>query len=234
MTRLWPSVFGMAQVVEPATILRWALGRGSGVIGAGNHESGQGGRGLIATLRDLIRRMSRENPLWGAPRIHGELLKLGFKLAKSTACRIGMDRPYSPPPNGYSEPAGAQGTRGEAHAMPSKADTAVARTIGIDTGKNTLHMIGLDEKRRGQWCLREKVSRTRIATRLANVPPCLIGIEAGMASHHVARELVALGHEVEQLPPAYSKPFRQGRKNDFRDAHAVAEAADARQRGAFR
>ena len=107
--------------------------------------------------------------------------------------------------------------------MPSKADTAVARTIGIDTGKNTLHMIGLDEK--GAIVLREKVSRTRIATRLANVPPCLIGIEAGMASHHVARELVALGHEVKQVPPAYSKPFRQGHKNDFRDAHAVAEAA---------
>ena len=108
--------------------------------------------------------------------------------------------------------------------MPSKADTAVARTIGIDTGKNTLHMIGLDEK--GAIVLREKVSRTRIATRLANVSPCLIGIEAGMASHHVARELVALGHEVKQVPPAYSKPFRQGHKNDFRDAHAVAEAAE--------
>src|SRR3974390_758246 len=106
--------------------------------------------------------------------------------------------------------------------MPSKADTAIARTIGIDTGKNTLHMIGLDEK--GAIVLREKVSRTRIAARFVNVPPCLVGIEAGMASHHIARELAALGHEVKQVPPAYSKPFRQGHKNDFRDAHAVAEA----------
>ncbi len=54
-----------------------------------------------------------------------------------------------------------------------------------------------------------------------NMPPCLIGIEAGMASHHVARELAALGHEAKRVPPAYSKPFRQGHKNDFRDAHAV-------------
>ena len=59
-----------------------------------------------------------------------------------------------------------------------------------------------------------------------NLPPCLVGIEAGMASHYVARELVALGHEVKQVPPAYSKPFRQGHKNDFRDAHAVAEAVE--------
>ena len=105
--------------------------------------------------------------------------------------------------------------------MPSKTDTAVAHTIGIDTGKNTLHMIGLDEK--GAIVLREKVSRIRIAARFVNVPPCLIGIEAGMASHHIARELTALGHEVKQVPPAYSKPFRQGHKNDFRDAHAVGK-----------
>ena len=92
--------------------------------------------------------------------------------------------------------------------MPSKTDTAVAHTIGIDTGKNTLHMIGLDDEN-GAIVLREKVSRTRIAARFVNVPPCLIGIEAGMASHHIARELAALGHKVKQVPPAYSKPFRQ-------------------------
>jgi transposase len=106
--------------------------------------------------------------------------------------------------------------------MPSKTDAAVARTIGIDTGKNTLHLIGLDEK--GAIVLREKVSRGRIVARLANAPRCLIGIEAGMATHYVARELIALGHKVRQVPPAYAKPFRQGHKNDFRDAHAVAEA----------
>jgi transposase len=89
-------------------------------------------------------------------------------------------------------------------------------------GKNTLHLIGLDA--RGAIMLREKVARGRIALRLANLPPCLIGIEAGMATHYVARELAALGHDVKQVPATYAKPFRQGQKNDFRDAHAVAEA----------
>jgi len=103
----------------------------------------------------------------------------------------------------------------------NRADTAVARTIGIDTGKNTLHVIWIEK---GAIVLREKVSQTRIAARFVNVPPCLTGIEAGMASHHIARELAALGHEVKQVPPAHSRPFRQGHKNDFRDAHAVAEA----------
>ena len=106
--------------------------------------------------------------------------------------------------------------------MSHKTAATVARTIGIDTGKNTLHLIGLDEQ--GAIVLREKVARGRIAARLANVPQCLIGIEAGMATHYVARELSALGHDVKQVPPAYAKPFRQGHKNDFRDAHAIAEA----------
>src|SRR5678816_3708759 len=106
--------------------------------------------------------------------------------------------------------------------MSHKTAATVTLTIGIDTGKNTLHLIGLDDK--GAIVLREKVARDRITVRLANVPRCLIGIEAGMATHHVARELLALGHEVKQVPPAYAKPFRQGHKNDFRDAYAVAEA----------
>jgi len=104
--------------------------------------------------------------------------------------------------------------------MP-KSNTAVV-TIGIDPGKNTLHLVGLDA--RGGIVLREKVARAKIVSRLANVPPCLIGIEVGMGTHYVTRELLALGHDVRQVPPVYAKPFRQTHKNDFRDALAIAEA----------
>jgi transposase len=107
-------------------------------------------------------------------------------------------------------------------AMLQKTNAVAVRTIGIDTGKNTLHLIGLDQQ--GTIVLREKLARGRIGRRLANASPCLIGIEAGMATHYVARELLALGHDVRQVPPAYAKPFRQGHKNDFRDAYAIAEA----------
>ena len=75
--------------------------------------------------------------------------------------------------------------------MSQKPDTVIARAIGIDTVKNTLHLIGLGD--RGAIVLREKLTRGRIAARLANVPQCLIGIEAGMATHCVARDLIALG-----------------------------------------
>src|SRR3974390_2581470 len=106
--------------------------------------------------------------------------------------------------------------------MPRRSTVNAVSAIGIDMGKNALHIVVLDTS--GAIVLRERVSLGRITSRLANLPPCLIGIEAGMATHYVARELSALGHDVKQVPPAYSKPFRQGHKNDFRDAHAVAEA----------
>jgi transposase len=83
--------------------------------------------------------------------------------------------------------------------MARRSTIHAVTTIGIDMGENTLHMVGLDS--RGAIVLREKVSRGRIASRLANLPPCLIGIEAGMATHYVARELAALGHDVRQVPP---------------------------------
>ena len=65
--------------------------------------------------------------------------------------------------------------------MPRTTTIHAVIAIGIDVGKTTFHMIGLDSS--GTIVLREKVSRGRIALRFANVPPCLIGIEAGMATH---------------------------------------------------
>src|ERR1700740_1180911 len=90
---------------------------------------------------------------------------------------------------------------------------SVTTTIGIDMGKNSLHMVGLDAN--GAIVLREKVSRGRIGSRLTNCRPCLIGIEAGMAPHHVARELSALGHNVKQVPPAYARRFGRGTRMIF-------------------
>jgi hypothetical protein len=83
-----------------------------------------------------------------------------------------------------------RGKRSPASHRSARGCTAFPHTIGIDTGKNTLHLIGLDDQ--GAIVLREKIARGRIAARLANVPQCLIGIEAGMATHYLARELGAL------------------------------------------
>jgi hypothetical protein len=130
-----------------------------------------------------------------------------------------------PPPTTRRVSWGAFEEHEEDTPCPAKQTLQSHAPLVIDTGKNTLHMIGLDEK--GAIVLREKVSRTRIAARFVNLPPCLVGIEAGMASHHVARELVALGHEVKQVPPAYSKPFRQGHNGCARGRRSCRAPFDA-------
>ena len=103
----------------------------------------------------------------------------------------------------------------------SSASAAVA-TLGIDLGKNTFHLVGQDQ--RGAIVLRIKLSRTQLSQRLANIPPCLIGMEACAGAHHIGRQLQALGHDVRLLPAQYVKPFLKGHKNDYRDAEAIAEA----------
>ena len=97
--RWFPSVLRVMTVIHPETLVRW-------------HRAGfrcywrwksraVGGRPQIeADLRVLIRRMSVENPLWGAPRIHGELLKLGFQVAQSTVAKYMVKR-HGPPSQGW-------------------------------------------------------------------------------------------------------------------------------------
>jgi transposase InsO family protein len=95
ITKLWPSLLGAAQVVQPETILRWhragfrAFWRWKSRNRAGRPKIDRG-------LRDLIQRMSKENRLWGAFRIHGELLMLGFEIAQSTVSKY-MARGGRPP-----------------------------------------------------------------------------------------------------------------------------------------
>jgi transposase len=95
-------------------------------------------------------------------------------------------------------------------------------TVGLDIGKNTFHLVGLDK--RGAIAVRTKVSRNQLVRRLVNLPPCLIGLEAGSGSHHIARQIKPLGHDVRLIPAQYVKPFLKAHKNDYRDAEAIAEA----------
>ena len=83
--------------------------------------------------------------------------------------------------------------------MPPKTTSLEAcRTIGIDIGKNTFHLIGLDKM--GAIVLRQKLSRNQVDTRLANMPRCLIGMEACVGAHHLSWQLKALGHDARLMP----------------------------------
>ena len=107
------------------------------------------------------------------------------------------------------------------HTTQTKTPAAIS-TIGIDLGKTTFHLIGLDK--RGAIVLQQKVSRGQLERRLANVPRCLIGMEVCSGAHYIGRQLEGLGHDVRLIPAQYVKPFLKGHKNDYRDAEAIAEA----------
>jgi len=94
--RWFPSVFKAITIIRPETLVRWHRA-GFSRYWCWKSRS-LGGRPKIATeLRALIRRMSFDNPLWGAPRIHGELLKLGFEIAQSSVAKY-MVRSGPPSP----------------------------------------------------------------------------------------------------------------------------------------
>jgi hypothetical protein len=122
--RWFPSILKVLTIIQPETLVRW-------------HRAGfrrywrwksrpRGGRPLIDTeMRVLIRRMSLENPLWSAPRIHGELLKLGFEIAQSSVAKYMVER-RGPPSQGWR-------TFLRNHAPDIAAmDLFVVPTVGFD------------------------------------------------------------------------------------------------------
>jgi transposase len=75
---------------------------------------------------------------------------------------------------------------------------AAVTVVGIDIGKNSFHVVGLD--RRGAIVLRQRRSRGQVASRFANMPPCPIGMEACVGAHHLSRKLQVLGHDARLMP----------------------------------
>lgn len=95
--------------------------------------------------------------------------------------------------------------------------------IGIDLAKHVFQLHGNDAQ--GHTKLAKQVRRHQLLEVLAQQPKCLVAMEACGGSHHWAREIKKLGHEVKVIPAQYVKPFVQVNKNDARDAQAIAEAA---------
>jgi transposase len=93
--------------------------------------------------------------------------------------------------------------------MSQKLDASPA-VIGIDIGKNSFHIIG--QNQRGGIVLRQKWSRGQVETRLANLPPCLIGMEACVGAHHLSRKLQTLGHDARLMPADTCAPIRRDRR----------------------
>src|ERR1700694_4449303 len=95
-------------------------------------------------------------------------------------------------------------------------------TIGIDIAKNVFQLHGVDAA--GKPVLKKQLRRGQVIEFFGKLSPCLIGMEACATSHHWARELRKLGHDVRLMPPSYVKAYVKRGKNDAADAAAICEA----------
>lgn len=95
--------------------------------------------------------------------------------------------------------------------------------VGLDLAKRVFQVHGATAA--GGVAIRKKLSRAQVLAFFADLPPCVVAMEACATAHYWAREIGALGHTVRLVPPAYVKPFVKRQKNDAADAEAIAEAA---------
>src|SRR5215203_4930655 len=95
--------------------------------------------------------------------------------------------------------------------------------LGIDLGKNSCSVVGLDSA--GRVILRRRLRRESVVQVAASLAPCVAAMEACCGAHHLGRILQAQGHTVRLMSPEYVRPYVKAHKNDDRDAEAIAEAA---------
>src|ERR671939_925343 len=95
--------------------------------------------------------------------------------------------------------------------------------LGIDLGKNSCSVVGLDSA--GRVIVRRRLRRESVIKFAASLAPCIVAMEACCGAHHLGRILQAQGHTVRLMSPEYVRPYVKAHKNDDRDAEAIAEAA---------
>jgi len=95
-------------------------------------------------------------------------------------------------------------------------------TLGIDVAKNIFQLHGVNE--RGKVVVTRRVTRGKFMEVMANLPPCLVGMEACIGANYWAREFEKLGHTVKLMSPKFVRPYVKTNKNDSRDAEGICEA----------
>ena len=95
--------------------------------------------------------------------------------------------------------------------------------LGVDLGKNSCSVVGLDEA--GKVVVRRRMRRETVIAFAAKLDGCIVAMEACCGAHHMGRALAAQGHTVRLMSPEYVRPYVKAQKNDDRDAEAIAEAA---------
>jgi transposase InsO family protein len=203
--RWFPSILTVLTIIQPETLVRWHR---AGFRGYWRWKSrSRGGRPQIETeLRALIRRMRIENPLWGAPRIHGELLKLGFEVAQSSVAKYMVKR-HGPPSQGWL-------TFLRNHAPDIAAmDLFVVPTIGFDLlyafvivrlGRRDLVWINVTTNPTAEWIACQLTE----AFPWNEAPRYLIRDRDRIYGSIVTRRMCAMG--IRDKPTAPASPWQNG------------------------
>ena len=205
MTRVYPDLLGLAWVVKPETILRWHRA-GFRAFWRWKSRKRAGRPKIDRALRDLIRRMSRENPLWGAPRIHGELLMLGFDVAQSTVSKY-LVRGKTPPSQSWKT-----FLRNHANAIAA-IDLCVVPTLTFERlfvllvlghGRRRLLWFEVTRHPTAEWLARQITE----AFPWGSAPSYLVRDNDGAYGHVFIRRLQAMG--IRDRPIARRSPWQNG------------------------
>ena len=119
------------------------------------------------------------------------------------------------------DPALGLGWDVEVSATEQETSMNIVR-IGLDLAKYVFHLHGVDE--RGKVVLRKTLRRPGVAPFFANLPRCVVGMEASNGAHYWAKTLSELGHDVRLISPQFVTPYVKSNKNDRNDAEAICEA----------
>jgi hypothetical protein len=198
--RRFPNIGNATAIVRPETIIRWhRMGFRAGWRWKSHNPGGR--PGIDQELRDLVRRMCKENPLWGAPRIHGELLKLGFNVAQSTVSKY-MLRRRGPPSQGWKT-----FLRNHADGIAS-VDFLIVPTLTFERlfvfvilglGRRRLLWIGVTTNPTAEWLARQIIEASPWDT----VPGFLIRDIDGAYGEAFTRRLRAWAFAIAPSRPAH-------------------------------
>ncbi|NNJ83573.1 MAG: IS110 family transposase, partial [Gammaproteobacteria bacterium] len=106
--------------------------------------------------------------------------------------------------------------------MANSSKKGSIKVLGIDIAKHSFQLHGVDEG--GHIVFKKKLTRNKLTEVMANLPPCVIGMEACGGAHHWYRVFTEMGHSVHLIAPQFVKPFVKSNKNDVADAEAICEA----------
>lgn len=205
MTRLYPELLGLAQIVKPETILRWHRA-GYRMYWRWKSRKRAGRPNIDRGLRDLIRQMRLENPLWGASRIHGELLKLGFEVSQSTVSKYMVRRGRPPSQNWKTF------LRNHADAIAA-IDLCVVPTVTFDHlyaflvvghGRRQLLWFNVSRHPTAEWLARQITE----AFPWASAPTYLVRDNDRAYGPPFTRRLAAMGIRDRPISPA--SPWQNG------------------------